>query len=196
MKIAAVIIAGGRSSRMGQEKAFSLLAGHTVLSHIIARIGSQVHSLVINANGDPERYGEWGLPVIRDILNVGTPLAGLHAALKCCQHEKCDWVLTVPSDTPFLPRDLVARLAASQSAAAVAASGGQSHYLTGLWHHDLLEPLEDAIRTQAVFRVKDWAAHCKASTAEWPAIPFDPFFNINTPEDLAEAERIAAEFAP
>ena len=107
-----------------------------------------------------------------------------------------DWLLTVPSDTPFLPRDLISKLAATAQPAAIAASGGQDHFLTGLWSTTLCDTLDDAITKEKLFRVKDWATRAKAATVAWSVIPFDPFFNVNTPEDLAEARRIAAEFSP
>ena len=195
MRIAGVIIAGGSSSRMGREKALAMLAGKALLSHVIERIASQATAVVINANGDSERFAAFGLTVIADRLTeIGTPLAGLHAALSFAREEGFDAVLTVPSDAPFLPRDLTPRLAEVHSAAVIAASGGQQHFLTGLWSHALLEALEAAIRDGGVVRVKDWAKSCGAAVVDWPDEPYDPFFNVNTPEDLAEARRIAAGF--
>ena len=195
MKIAGVIIAGGRSSRMGREKAFALLSGRTILSHIVERIAPQVTIIAINANGDPDRFAETGLNVIPDVLGTGTPLAGLHAALRFARCEGFDAALTIPSDAPFLPRDLVRRLSSARASAAISQSGSQSHFLTGLWPHILLEKLEQTIGVQTV-RVKDWTRYCNAATVAWPVEPFDPFFNVNTPQDLAEAERITAEFSP
>ena len=197
MKIAAVIVAGGRSSRMGVEKALLQLAGKPLLTHVIQSIAPQVKKLIINANGDARRYDEFGLEVIADRRReVGTPLAGLHAGLTAARAEGCDAVLTVPSDCPFLPGDLVAKLRGANAPAAIAASGTQQHFLTGLWHQALLEKLEHAIDHDGMFRVKDWAAACQAVAVGWADEPYDPFFNVNTPEDLAEAARIAAEFAP
>ena len=197
MRIAGVIIAGGRSARMGREKALAMLAGKALLSHVIERIGPQVTAVVINANGDPERFAAFGLTVIADRLSgIGSPLAGLHAALSFAREEGFDAVLTVPSDAPFLPRDLARRLAEVHSTAALAASAGQQHFLTGLWSHALLEELETAIRDRGMVRVKDWAKSCGTVMVEWPDEPYDPFFNVNTQEELAEARRIVAEFNP
>ena len=193
MRILAVIVAGGRSSRMGREKAFELICGRTIMSRIVERLSSQVSAVVINANGDVERFRDLGLPVVGDVRSdVGTPLAGLHAALCFANEQDFASVLTVPSDCPFLPLDLAGRLAAEGGDAAIAASGGQAHYLTGLWSRHLLEDLEQALDQPP--RLQDWARRCGAAVVEWSVAPFDPFFNINTPEDLAEAERIAAEF--
>ncbi len=197
MRIAGVIIAGGRSSRMGREKAFELLDGKTLLDHVVERVAPQVTTMVINANGNPGRFESSGLAVFPDRRSgVGTPLAGLHTALLFAREEGFNAALTVPSDAPFVPHDLVSRLAAERCAAAIAASGGQRHFLTGLWSHTLLEDLQSAIDDDAMVRVKDWVAACGAADVEWPVIPFDPFFNVNTPEELAEARRIAAEFRP
>jgi molybdopterin-guanine dinucleotide biosynthesis protein A len=193
MRIAGVIVAGGRSSRMGEEKALTQLNGRTILAHITNRIAPQVATIVINANGDAERFADTRLTVLPDRDGIGTPLAGLHAALHFGRRKGFDAVLTVPSDAPFLPHDLVQRLASAKADAAIAKSGGQTHFLTGLWSHVLLEKLERSI-SDGVVRVKDWAFLCGAVPVEWPTVPFDPFFNVNTPEDLAEAEQIEAKF--
>jgi molybdenum cofactor guanylyltransferase len=193
MRIAAVIVAGGRSSRMGREKAFELIGGRTIISRIVECLSGQASALVINANGDVERFRDLGLPVVGDVRSdVGTPLAGLHAALCLANEQGFEAVLTVPSDCPFLPCDLADRLAAQGHDAAIATSAGQAHYLTGLWPCHVLKDLEQALHQSP--RLQDWARKCNASVVEWQATPFDPFFNINTPEELAEAERIAAEF--
>lgn len=195
MSIAAVIIAGGRSSRMGREKALESVGGIAILSRIISRIRPQVADIVINANGPAERFREMGLRIIPDIhSDVGTPLAGLHTALSIANDEGFSAVLTVPSDCPFLPDDLVKRLSSLNAPAAIAASGGQAHFVTGLWHPMLLKQMAGALDRPRPPRLKDWAVEAGAATVEWPVQTFDPFFNVNTPEDLAEANRIAAEF--
>jgi molybdopterin-guanine dinucleotide biosynthesis protein A len=194
MKAIGAIIAGGQSSRMGgREKAFLMLAGKSILAHVIARIGPQVDQLVINANGNPTRFLEFSLEVVPDALtSLTTPLAGLHAALQFTKRVDADVLVTVPSDTPFLPFDLVARLLEKTGTndAAIAASGGQEHYIIGAWKTELLEGLEHAITKQDLFRVKDWAHSVSAQKVEWPVKPHDPFFNVNAPEDLLRAEQI------
>ena len=198
MRIAGAIIAGGRSSRMGGiEKAFVEIGGKPILDRIVARLTPQVDRLVINANGDANRFAQSGLAVLPDLrADIATPLAGLHASLHWAAHNGAEWLLTVPADTPFLPRDLMQKLSTGSHDAVIAASGGQKHFLTGLWATSLLPVLESAITAKALVRVKDWAAKADAATVEWPVSLFDPFFNVNTPEDLAEAARIAAEFDP
>lgn len=187
MKLAAVIIAGGRSSRMGREKLLLEIGGAAMIDRIRAVLPLDV---AINANGDASRFGDLGLPVIGDaIRDVRTPLAGIHAALKWAATTH-DAVLTVPSDCPFLPGDLLPKLAAA-GAPAIAASGQEMHYLTGLWPVGLLPHLEDALG-RGMRRAKDWAALAGAKAVTWSVTPFDPFMNINRPEDLAAAESLAA----
>ncbi len=193
--IAGVIIAGGRSSRMGGvEKVFIEVGGKRILDRIIERMAPQVDRLAINANGDATRFQGSGLTVIPDLPDGGqTPLAGFHATLRWAKAAGFDWLITIPSDAPFLPRDLVTRLATFKARAAIAKSSGQEHYLTGLWPVALSGALDEAI-TAGMLRVKDWAAHVDAATAEWPVDLFDPFFNVNSPEQLAQAQAIAVEF--
>ena len=197
MRTCAVIVAGGRSSRMGREKALELFRGRSMIDWIIERLSAQVDEIVLNANGDTRRFAQLGLQVIIDLRSdVGTPLAGLHAALAFAKNNGFDAVLTTPSDVPFLPADLLQRLLAANRDAVISASGGQLHYLTGLWSPGLLPAIEDAVKQPRTPRLQDWCRACGAAVVEWSANPYDPFFNINTPEQLAEAERIAAEFNP
>ncbi|MGB8312990.1 MAG: molybdenum cofactor guanylyltransferase MobA [Aestuariivirga sp.] len=193
MKILGAIIAGGQSRRMGvREKTFLKLAGKPILAHVIERVAPQVDQLVINANGDPARFSEFGLAVIPDVVTtLTTPLAGLHAALGFAKRAGAEMLVTVPSDTPFLPADLVKRLLENGGNAAIAASGGQEHYIAGAWKTALLDDLGAAIAKDNLFRVKDWVQRISAQVVAWPTDPFDPFFNVNTPEDLQRAEQIA-----
>jgi len=194
MTIIGAIIAGGLSSRMGgREKAFLELDSKPVILHVIEQFEPQVDQLVINANGDATRFSEFGLEVVPDVLaSLTTPLAGLHAALRFTKSVDADVLMTVPSDTPFLPFDLAAKLLEKTMAggAAIAASGGQEHYIIGAWKTELLDDLERAIAKDNLFRVKDWAHRASAQKVEWPVEPYDPFFNVNTPEDLLQAQHI------
>ncbi len=194
MKIIGAIIAGGQSSRMGgREKAFLELAFKPLVLHVIEQFEPQVDQLVINANGDSNRFSEFGLDVIPDVLtSLTTPLAGLHAALKFTKNAEAGVLVTVPSDTPFLPYNLVAKLLekALVRGAAIAASGDQEHYIIGAWKTELLDDFESAIANDNLFRVKDWANRASAQKVEWLTTPHDPFFNVNTPEHLRIAEKI------
>jgi molybdopterin-guanine dinucleotide biosynthesis protein A len=195
MRLCAVIVAGGRSSRMGREKAFAFVRGRTILQRVTDCLRSQVDDIMLNANGETDRFRETGLAILPDIrTDIDTPLAGLHAALDHGMQTGCDTVLTVPSDTPFLPADLAPRLLAVKQPAAIAASAGRQHYLTGLWSTSLLSGITRAMEGPRLPRLQDWCRTCDAAVVEWPVEPYDPFFNVNTPEELAEAERIAAEF--
>ena len=188
MKIAGAIIAGGKSSRMGGlEKTFLSWDGQSILDRIVARLSPQVDALIVNANGDPARFG--GLTVVPDReAGTPTPLAGLLAVLTWGAGQGFDAVLTVPSDTPFLPRDMAEWL--SGNGPAIASAAGQDHYLTGLWP-SALAPELDRCFASGLIRVQDWARQVKARRVVWPDQPYDPFFNVNTPEDLAEAQRIS-----
>lgn len=196
MRICAVIVAGGSSSRMGREKALSLLRGRSILERVAAALEAQSDEVVVNANGDPARFEGSGLSVLPDLRpDVKTPLAGVHAALCYAEAKAFDAVLTAPSDTPFLPLDLVRRLQAARRLAAIAGSAGQQHYLTGLWSPTLRPGIESALDQARVPRLQDWCRMIDAAVVDWPSEPYDPFFNVNTPEELADAQRIAAEFA-
>jgi molybdenum cofactor guanylyltransferase len=189
MRVMGAIIAGGSSSRMGgNEKAFLPLGGRPLLARVIARLAPQVDELAINSNGDPLRFAAFDATVVPDVIGrLTTPLAGLHACLAHGTQRGADIVVTVPSDTPFLPLDLAARLGPGP---AIASSGGQDHYIVGAWPVRLLAQLEAAIRDDKMVRVKDCVAHILAQRIAWPIEPHDPFFNINTPEDLARAEAL------
>jgi len=190
MRLLGLVIAGGSARRMGFEKTFARIGGRTILERIITTLSPQVDSLIINANGDSARFADTCLAVVADLRpEIGTPLAGIHAGLRMARRDGFAAVLTVPSDCPFLPADLATRLSPGPS---VAASGGMDHVLTGLWPVNLLQSLEDGLDS-GLRRVKDWAAICRARSVEWPVSPFDPFLNLNTPADLAEAERIARQ---
>lgn len=195
MKLCAVIVAGGRSSRMGREKALELIRGRTIIERISSVLAGQAAETVLNVNGDTGRFVHLDLPIIADARpDIGTPLAGVHAALLHARDAGFDAVLTTPSDVPFLPADLVQRLATASRRAAIASSNGQEHYLTGLWSPALLPDIERAMDAPQLPRLQDWVRMCDASVVEWRCEPYDPFFNVNTPGELAEAERIAAEF--
>ena len=194
MRIAGVIIAGGKSARMGSEKALITLGGRRLIDRVAARVAPQVGQLVINTNGDGRAFPGLNFFLIPDILtDIGTPLAGLHAGLHWARKEHFDTVLSVPCDCPFLPEDLAKHLAGSGARAAIARSGVQDHVLTGLWNSELADRLELFLKG-GHHRVKDWAQDCGAVAVDWPPHPYDPFMNVNTPEDLAEASRVAAHY--
>ncbi len=174
---------------MGREKAAVLLKSKPLLAHVLERLAPQVDAVIINANGPRFRFANYDCPVIPDLLSeVGTPLAGLHAVLRYARDKGHDAVATAPSDGPFLPPDLISRFKNTSVSAAIAMSGGQAHHLTGLWPVSLYEVLDQQLSQQTLQRVQDFATLAKATQVEWAIVPHDPFFNINTPEDLATAE--------
>ena len=195
MKILGAIIAGGKSTRMGgREKSFISLDGATLLDRTLSRLRFQVDDVIINANGDAARFATSQVTVVEDVLtDIDTPLAGLHAALYYGANNGFEAVVTIPSDAPFLPLDLVERFveAGQVTGAAIARSGGQDHYLTGIWTTAMAKPLGRLIENEGMKRVQDFVTKSQAEKVVWPAVPHDPFFNINTPDDLAEAEAIA-----
>ena len=190
MNILGAIIAGGTSSRMGVEKAFVKLGNKSLIVRTIDRLLPQVDDLIINANGDTKRFEVLELDIVPDLETMfPTPLAGLHAAMTYAADEDYDAVVSVPSDSPFIPRDLVAKLAGDN--AAIANSKGQDHFLTGFWPVALLPQLEKLIAQKK--RVQDWASECGAKRVNWRADDYDPFFNINTQADVTTALKILSK---
>ena len=194
-----VVLAGGLARRMGGiDKPLLHLDGHPLLEHVMRRLAPQCDSLILNANGNPSRFDGMGLPVVADSIGDHPgPLAGILAALEWAAAHRPDieWAVSVPGDTPFIPEDLVSRLhetrGASRHSLACAASGGQSHYAVGLWSVHLRHDLRRAVVMQNMRRIGDWMRRCGYAEASWPSAPVDPFFNINTPSDLSQAEALA-----
>lgn len=179
----------------GPEKALMELGGQSLLGRVVDRLAPQAAPLALNANGDPGRFAAFGLPVIADsVPGRPGPLAGILAAMDWAAGIGAERVVTVASDTPFFPHDLVARLAgAAQDAAIVLAAAGHPergpmrHPLFGLWPVDLRARLRADIAGGAR-RVGQWAGDAGCIIAHFPAESDDPFFNINTPDDLAVAQ--------
>lgn len=195
MPVAAVLLAGGQATRMGGgDKPLVTLAGRPLLAHVIERVAPQVDLLVLNVNGDPARFSAWRLPLIVDPIDghVG-PLAGILAGMRWAALQGAETLLSVSTDTPFLPLDLVARLQSARRTAgqplACAASGGWAHPVIGLWPVELADTLAADLR-KGVRKIDAWTARHGVGHADFPNGPFDPFFNVNRPDDLAEAERL------
>lgn len=196
MNVTGLLLAGGLSRRMGGgDKSLCPLAGRPLLQHVIDRLRSQVHALVLNANGDPARFARFGLPVVADTVpDFAGPLAGVLAGLDwaAANRPDCPFIVSVATDAPFLPGDLVARLAEEMHAAgaelACAASGGQAHPVIGLWPVRLRADLRQALVTEGIRKVDQWTARYRLATVPFADRPIDPFFNANRPEDLERAE--------
>jgi molybdopterin-guanine dinucleotide biosynthesis protein A len=191
------ILAGGLARRLGGgDKALRMVGGKTVLARLVGRFAPQVTQLILNANDDAARFNEFGLPVVSDDLpDRPGPLAGVLAGLDWTAQFAPDvqWVVTAPGDAPFLPLDLVARLHAARGKAtlACAASGGQTHPVAALWPVALRHDLRHALTFEKLHKVGAYMRRHEPAIVEWPIAGVDPFFNVNTPADLAEADRLA-----
>ena len=199
-RVPGVLLAGGLARRMGGgDKPMRTIAGRTILDRVIARLAPQCDGLIINANGDPARFASFGLPVVADgVADFPGPLAGILAALDWMAANRPDvsLVLSAAADCPFLPRDLVSRLyrtlTEQNAQLAAAASDGQSHPVIGLWSVALREELRHSLVVEDIRKIDRWTARYRLATVTWPTTPLDPFFNANTMDDIAEAERLAA----
>lgn len=191
--VAAAILAGGQARRMGGgDKGRTIVGGEDVLTRTVRVLRPQAALLAVNANGDAARFADLGCPVWPDVIPDAGPLSGLAAALEHAAGAGFAWLLSVPTDTPFLPADLVLRLglAMGRGDAAIAASGGRRHPTVGLWSTALAEPLRRFVLEEGERRAGAWAARAGAAQAEWAAEPVDPFANVNDASDLAQARAL------
>ena len=205
MKPLGLILAGGQARRMGGgDKGRLPLGDGTLLSQVVARLGPQVGAMALNANGDPARFADVGLPVLADsIEDFAGPLAGVLAGLDWAASQGATSSVSAAVDTPFFPPDLVSRLLDvaddMDHPLALAATpdperGLSRHPTFGLWpvalRDDLREALEGGLR-----KVVEWTDRHGAATAVFSAKSYDPFFNVNTPEDLARASEMLEAMA-
>jgi molybdopterin-guanine dinucleotide biosynthesis protein A len=197
-----LILAGGLARRMGGgDKARLAVGGASILQRVLACIGPQCNRVIVNANGDPGRFADTGLPVVADsVPDFAGPLAGILAGLDwaAANAPQTEWLVSVPGDCPFLPKNLVARLHETRLAAglplACAQSGDWRHPVVALWPLDLREELRRALVEEGLRKIETWTARHGVAIADWPAEPVDPFFNVNTPDDAARAAALAAQY--
>jgi molybdopterin-guanine dinucleotide biosynthesis protein A len=195
-----LVLAGGLARRMGGgDKARIKIGSVTILQRVLACLKPQCSHIIINANGDPGRFADIGLPVVADsVTGFAGPLAGILAGLDWAAAKAPDiaWLASVPGDCPFLPNDLVTRLHEARTAAGVplacARSGQWRHPVVGLWPVHLRDDLRHALIDEDLHKIELWTARHGIAIADWPEAPVDPFFNVNTPEDAARAEALAA----
>jgi molybdopterin-guanine dinucleotide biosynthesis protein A len=199
-----VILAGGRGTRMaggngaGTDKSAVLLSGRPMIAHVLERLAPQVEALAINANGDAGRFAVLGLPVIAD-RQAGFlgPLAGMLAGLEWGQglQPRPSHIVFVPTDTPFVPEDLVARLMAAAGAGiAMAESSSGSQQAVVAIPVGLAEDLDAHVRAGGRLSILGWLERHGCVRVRFDDEGgFDPFMNVNTPEELAEAERLYNE---
>jgi molybdopterin-guanine dinucleotide biosynthesis protein A len=195
VKVVGLVLAGGQSRRMGGgDKALRRLDGMTLIERVIERLRPQVEALAVNANGDPARFAEFGLPVVADTVpNFAGPLAGVLAGLDwaAIHSPDCPFIASVATDAPFFPSDLVTRLVHDLETAgadlACAASGGRTHPVFGLWPVRLRDDLRRALVEEGIRKVDLWTSRHRLVTVPFADQPIDPFFNANRPEDLEAA---------
>ncbi len=196
--IAGVVLAGGQSRRMGGgDKSLRELAGRTLLERIVERVRPQVGALMLNANGDPARFEDFGLPVVADAVEgFAGPLAGVLTGLEwALEHAPgCAFVASFACDAPFVPEDLVTRLAQAVADGgadmACAASAGRDHPVFVLGPVRLADDMRRALVDEDIRKVDVWTARYRLARVEFAAAPVDPFFNVNRPDDFAAAEEI------
>ncbi|RWX75524.1 molybdenum cofactor guanylyltransferase MobA [Neorhizobium lilium] len=201
-RLPGLILAGGRSSRMGANKALLALGSDTILGHVVRRLSPQVQPLWLNAAADLARM--FALPAVPDtIADHAGPLAGVLAGLRALADADATHLLTAPCDSPFLPRDLAERLQAacdSPSSIVVASSAGRDHLVFGLWPFSLADDLEAWLSDANNRRLNAFLRRHQVVTVDFPLVEtsnglLDPFLNLNTPEDLAEARNFVGLLA-
>lgn len=196
-----LVLAGGLARRMGGgDKARIKIGGSTILDRVLATLSGQCIDIIINANGDPERFEDTGCIVVPDTVpGFAGPLAGILAGLDWLseQNNGIEWMVSVPGDCPFLPDDLVEQLHEARRKQGVplacARSGEWRHPVVGLWPVALRESLRKALVDEDLRKIEIWTARHGIAIADWPVEPIDPFFNVNTPEDAKRAEQVAAQ---
>jgi molybdopterin-guanine dinucleotide biosynthesis protein A len=204
IKTFGLVLAGGLARRIGGgDKALIEIGGRTILSRVLDALSPQCEAVILNANGDTKRFASFGLPVVPDdIPDFAGPLAGILAGLDwmAAHRPGLEWMVSVPADCPFLPSDLVARLHEARITAntllACAKSGDWRHPVAGLWNVSLRADLRHALIEEDLHKIEIWTARHGIAIAEWSDRPFDPFFNVNTPEERARANEIARDLQP
>ncbi|MCW5700530.1 MAG: molybdenum cofactor guanylyltransferase MobA [Rhodospirillales bacterium] len=199
-----LLLAGGQARRMGGgDKCLQPIAGRPMLEHVIARARPQTAALVINAGGDESRFADFGLPVVADVIDgFAGPLAGVLTGMLWARDNvpQCRWIVSIATDTPLLPSDLVTRFLAAtdrdDTDLVCASSGGRAHPVFGLWPVRLAEDLRSALVDEGMRKIDEWTARYRLTTVSFDDAPFDPFFNVNTPADLETATRLTDFGAP
>jgi len=196
-KVLGVILAGGLSRRMGgEEKSLMKLGGNTPIEMVKTRLARQVEQIILNANGDASRFEFLNLPVVRDTVDgfVG-PLAGILTGMRWVE-ENSDHthVITAAADTPFFPDNYVDKMLNMEAEIVLAASNGRRHPVFGLWPITLADALEHFLVEEENRKVMLFVQRYKNAIVDFPnsTNDEDPFFNVNTPDDMSVAEKIAA----
>ena len=195
--ICVVILTGGRSSRMGGGiKSLKKFNNKSIFDRVFGNLQTQVNKVIINSNDSENLFVKYNVEVIKDSLEgfLG-PLAGLHATLEWLNKNApyINWLVTVPGDTPFIPKNLVKKLLDkiknSNHKIVLAQSNGKTHPIIGIWHSNLLESLKNSLNS-GNRKIMNWASQHSLEYVEFTNSKYDPFFNINCKEDLIEAKEI------
>ena len=202
IKSAVTLLAGGQARRMGGgDKNLMILAGKPVLLHVLDRVDFDGRPVMINANGDPSRYAEFGLPVHADVIDgFAGPLAGILTGLEwvAANHPECSHMISLATDAPFLPCDLIARLEVGLDAriddgadVAQALSFTRRHPVFAIWPLDLTAALRHALIDDGLRKIDDFTDRYRCITVEFTGEP-DPFMNLNRPDDFELAQQFVS----
>ena len=195
--ILGVILAGGKSKRMGRDKLFLRLNNKTLVEHTIDKVKKYLKHIIIITDKDDKIFSEQNLVTVKDCIegNLG-PLVGILTAMKWAKEHlsNCSWVASFPCDTPFFPETIVQKFIEhskqNQSLLLCASSHGRKHNIFGLWSLTLYDKLYDDLTKNNIRKVQDWTEKHQIKNLEFDFKAYDPFFNINTPEDLKKATEL------
>jgi len=198
--ILAAILAGGQSKRMGKDKLFLELNNKKLIEHTIDKVKKYLKKIIIITNQDNEFFFKNNLTTVKDCIEgqLG-PLVGILTAMKWAKENlsKCSWIATFPCDTPFFPESIIKSFIEEskkkESLILCASSHGRKHNIFGLWSLDLYDKLENDLINKKIRKVQDWTEKNKIKNLEFKFIDYDPFFNINTEEDLAFAKKLSTK---
>jgi len=196
--ILGAILAGGQSKRMGKDKLFLELNNKKLIEHTIDKVKKYLKKIIIITNQDNEFFFKNNLTTVKDCIEgqLG-PLVGILTAMKWAKENlnKCSWIATFPCDTPFFPESIIESFIEEsekkESLILCASSHGRKHNIFGLWSLDLYDKLKDDLINKKVRKVQDWTEKNKIKNLEFKFKDYDPFFNINTEEDLEFAKKLS-----
>jgi len=196
--ILGAILAGGQSKRMGKDKLFLELNNKKLIEHTLDKVKKYLKKIIIITNQDNKFFFENNLTTVKDCVEgqLG-PLVGILTAMKWAKENlsKCSWIATFPCDTPFFPESIIKSFIEEskkkESLILCASSHGRKHNIFGLWSLDLYDKLEDDLINKKIRKVQDWTEKSKIKNLEFKFKDYDPFFNINTKEDLEFAKKLS-----
>ena len=194
--ILAVVLAGGKSRRFGEDKNHIKLGDKTLLEHVLSKIDNKFEEILVVSNQKLEIKNTKKLTIISDCFKDLGPLVGVLSSMKWVKENQktYKWIATFPSDTPFFKTSIIEeykkRIRTNKSLLYFIKSNNKRHNIFGLWSISLLETLENDLVNNNFRKVEEWANKIGVKTIDIKITNFDPFFNINTKEDLEEAKKI------